>query len=71
MEIFQIPSLRKRYLQTEIILNIKCSDTYDKKRILEDENLIQKAKDEINQEIQKLEKEYEKAEEELKDLLKN
>ena len=55
----------------EIILNIKCSDTYDKKRILEDENLIQKAKDEINQEIQKLEKEYEKAEEELKDLLKN
>ena len=55
----------------EIILNIKCSDSYDKKRILEDENLIQKAKEEINQEIQKLEKEYEKAEEELNDLLKN
>ena len=55
----------------EIILNIKCSDTYDKKRILEDENLIRRTKDEINQEIAKLEEEYKKAEKELKKLMES
>ena len=53
----------------EIILNIKCSDSYDKKRILEDENLIRRTKDEINQEIAKLDEEYKKAEKELKKLM--
>lgn len=55
----------------EIILNIKCSDSYAKKRILEDENLLNKAKDEIKQEIQKLEKECDEAEEELRKILEN
>ena len=32
----------------EIILNIKCSETFSKKRILEDENLIRRTKDEVN-----------------------
>lgn len=55
----------------EIILNIKCSDSYEKKRILEDENLIRRTKDEINQEIANLEEEYKKAEKELKKLLES
>jgi hypothetical protein len=52
----------------EIILNIKCSDSFDKKRILEDENLIRRTKEEINKEIIEIEKEYKKAEKELKKL---
>ena len=55
----------------EIILNIKCSESFEKKRILEDENLINKAKEEINQEITKLNGEYEKAEKELKKILES
>ena len=55
----------------EIILNIKCSESYDKKRILEDENLIRRTKDEINQEIAKLNSEYKKAEKELKKLMES
>ena len=55
----------------EIIFNIKCSDTYNKKSILEDENLIRKARDEINQEIAKLKDDYKKAEKELKKLMEN
>jgi hypothetical protein len=52
----------------EIILNIKCSDSFDKKRILEDENLIRRTKEEINKEIESIEMEYKKAEKELKKL---
>lgn len=55
----------------EIILNIKCSESYGKKRILEDENLVRRTKDEINQEIAKLNEEYNKAEKELKKLMEN
>ena len=55
----------------EIILNIKCSETYSKKRILEDENLTNKAKEEINNEIEKINEEYEKAEKELKKLMES
>ena len=53
----------------QIILNIKCSESYEKKRILEDENLIRRTKEEINQEIAKLEEEYEKSEKELQELI--
>lgn len=53
----------------EIILNIKSSESYDKKRILEDENLIEKTKNEIKQEIEKLDLEYKKSEKELKKIL--
>ena len=52
----------------EIILNIKCSDNYDKKRILEDENLLRKNKEEITKEIAKINEEYKKAEKELEKL---
>jgi predicted O-linked N-acetylglucosamine transferase (SPINDLY family) len=52
----------------EIILNIKCSDSFDKKRILEDENLIRRTKEEINKEIKQTEDEIKKAEKELKKL---
>lgn len=55
----------------EIILNIKSSDTFAKKKILEDEKLIIKAKEEIRQEITKLDQEYKKAEKELKKILEN
>lgn len=55
----------------EIILHIKCSDSYDKKRILEDENLVRRTKEEINEEICKIEEEIKKAERELKKLQKN
>ena len=55
----------------EIILNIKCSESYDKKRILENEELLNKAKDEINQEINKINSEYKKAEKELKKLMES
>lgn len=54
----------------EIILNIKCSSSFDRKRILEDENLSRRTKEEINQEIEETEKEYEKAEKELEKLKK-
>ena len=54
----------------EIILNIKCSSSFDRKRILEDENLSRRTKEEINQEIEETEKEYEKAEKELENLKK-
>ena len=52
----------------EIILNIKCTDSYNKKRILEDEKLLEKNKEEIKKEIQKLNEECEKAERELRKL---
>ena len=55
----------------EIILNIKCSDSFDKKRILEDENLTRRTKEEINKEIAKAEEEYKKMEKELKKLQEN
>lgn len=54
----------------EIILHIKCSDSFDKKRILEDENLVRRTKEEINEEIGKIEDEIKKAEKELKKLQK-
>ena len=58
-------------IKYKIILNIKCSESYGKKRILEDENLVRRTKDEINQEIAKLNEEYNKAEKELKKLMEN
>ena len=53
----------------EIILNIKCSGSYNKKRVLEDEKLLNKLKSEIQQEIDKIEKEYKKAEKELEKIM--
>ena len=53
----------------EIILNIKCSDSYNKKRILEDENLLRRTKNEINKEISIINEEYKKAEKELNEIL--
>ena len=53
----------------EIILNIKCSDSYNKKRILEDENLLRRTKNEINKEIAIINEEYKKAEKELNEIL--
>ena len=55
----------------EIILNIKCSKSYYKKNILEDENLLNKVKNDIKQEIDKIEKECKKAEKELEKLMEN
>ncbi len=55
----------------EIILHIKCSDSFDKKRILEDENLIRRTKEEINNEISKIEDETKKVEKEIKKLQKD
>jgi len=55
----------------EIILNIKNSESFEKKKILEDEKLIEKTKEEITQEVSKLEQEYKKAEKELKKILDN
>lgn len=55
----------------EIILNIKCSETFDKKRILEDENLVRRTKDEINAEIANIEKEYKKIEKEIAKIQNN
>ena len=52
----------------EIILSIKCSEVFDKKRILEDENLLRRTKEEINQEIIDIEEEYKKSEEKLNKL---
>ncbi len=52
-----------------IILNIKCSEVFDKKRILEDENLLRRTKEEINQEITEAEREYDSVKKELKKLL--
>ena len=53
----------------DIILNIKCSEIFEKKRILEDENLTRRTKDEINEEIGQIEEKILKAEEELKKML--
>lgn len=55
----------------EIILNIKCSGSYNKKRILEDEKLLNKVKNEIQQEINKIEKECQKAEKELEEVMED
>lgn len=54
----------------EIILSIKCSDAFSKKRILEDENLIRRMKEEINSEIAELEEKYREAELILEELKK-
>lgn len=55
----------------EIILNIKCSGSYNKKRILEDEKLLNKVKKEIQQEIDNIENECEKAEKELEKMMES
>ena len=55
----------------EIILNIKCSGSYNKKRILEDEKLFNKVKNEIKQEIDKIENECIKAEKELEKIMES
>ena len=55
----------------DIILNIKCSETFERKRILDDENLTRRTKEEINEEIRRVEEEIEIAEEELKKLQEN
>ena len=52
----------------DIILNIKCSESFERKRILEDENLVRRTKDEINEEIILIEKEILKSEKELREL---
>ena len=67
---------KNRYLNLiseneEIILHIKCSDSFDKKRILEDENLTRRTKEEINNAISKIEEETKKVEKEIKKLQKN
>lgn len=55
----------------EIILHIKSSDSFEKKRILDDENLVRKTKKEINEEINQIEEETKKVEKELKKLQKS
>ena len=55
----------------EIILNIKCSDSYNKKRVLEDENLLRRTKNEINKELAIINEEYKKAQKELNKILEN
>lgn len=50
----------------DIILNIKCSETFERKRILEDENLIRRTKEEINDEIIQIEDKITNAEKKLK-----
>ncbi len=67
---------KNRYLDLiaeneEIILHIKCSDSFDKKRILEDENLIRRTKEEINEEISKIEDKTKKLEKEINKLKKD
>lgn len=54
----------------EIILNIKCSETFDRKRILDDENLTRRTKQEINDEIAQIEEECKKVEKELEKMKK-
>lgn len=55
----------------DIILNIKCSEIFEKKRILEDENLTRRTKEEINDEIIQIEEKISKSEKELKKLQEN
>lgn len=55
----------------EIILNIHNSEAFQKKHILEDEKLVNKARDEIKEEIEKLAQEYEVAQKNLKKILEN
>ena len=53
------------------LLHIKSSDSFEKKRILDDENLVRKTKKEINEEINQIEEETKKVEKELKKLQKS
>lgn len=55
----------------DIILNIKCSEAFEKQRILENENLTRRVKEEVNKEIAEINEQIKKAEKELKDLTKN
>ena len=49
----------------EIILNLKCSKSYNKKKIIEDEDKLESVRKELKQELDKIEKECKKAEKEL------
>ena len=53
----------------EIILNLKCSKSYNKKKIIEDEKLLEKVKKDLKQELDKIENEYKKAEKELEKII--
>lgn len=53
----------------EIILSIKCSKTYSKKKILDDEKLLEKVKNDLKQENEKIENECKKIEKELEKLI--
>lgn len=74
-DVKSLEKAKEKYLEIiseneEIILNIKCSEAFEKQRILENENLTRRVKEEVNQEIAELNEEIKKAEKELKDLIK-
>lgn len=54
----------------EIILHIKNSDSFEKKKILENKNQVKKLKKELNDEISKIDDKIAKAQKELKKLQK-
>ena len=62
---------KKKYLELieeneDIILNIKCSEIFERKRILENESLTRRTKEEINADIARIEEKIIEAENELK-----
>ena len=64
---------KKKYLELieeneDIILNIKCSEIFERKRILENESLTRRTKEEINADIAEIEEKIIEAEKELKKL---
>ena len=64
---------KKKYLELieeneDIILNIKCSEIFERKRILENESLTRRTKEEINADIAGIEEKIAEAEKELKKL---
>ncbi len=68
-----LTKIKNKYLELinendDIILNIKSSDSFEKKRILDDDNLMKKTKEEINKEIAKTSEKIKKAEKEWKKL---
>ena len=71
-----LTKIKNKYLglikeNSDIILNLKCSESFDKKRVLEDEDLMKKTKEEINKEIAKTTEKLKKAEKEWKKLKDN
>lgn len=55
----------------DIILNIKCSEIFERKRILENESLLRRTKEEINADISQIEEKINECEKELRKLQDN